>query len=127
MESTSASDSHQFGFPQQAESHQLGFLQQAESEQLDFSQQTPSRKPRLTEAEKKANHVTSEQKRRQKIRDAYLRISRIVPGAEGKERSEEALLRLYLAYVRHLKEQRELLIGLVESQGGFVEDELRQI
>lgn len=127
MESSLPSDSHQFGFPQQAEPGQLGFLQQAESDQLDFPPQNPSRKPRLTEAEKKANHVTSEQKRRQKIRDAYLRISRIVPGAEGKERSEEALLRLYLAYAKHLKEQRELLIQLVEAQGGVVEEELRQI
>ena len=90
-------------------------------------QQAVSRKPRLTEAEKKANHVASEQKRRQKIRDAYVRIARIVPGAEGKERSEETLLRLYLAYVKDLVEQRQRLIGMVESEGGFVEDELKQV
>lgn len=92
---------------------------------LPDHQQAMSRKPRLTEAEKKANHVASEQKRRQKIREAYARMARIIPGAEGKERSEEALLRLYLAYVKELKEQRQLLIGMVESEGGVVEDELR--
>lgn len=90
-------------------------------------QQAMSRKPRLTEAEKRANHVASEQKRRQKIRDAYLRISHIVPGAEGKERSEEALLRLYLDYVKNLTEQRQLLIRMVESEGAFVEDELKLV
>lgn len=89
------------------------------------SQPAMSRKPRLTEAEKKANHVASEQKRRQKIRDAYTRIARIVPGAEGKERSEETLLRLYLAYVKELMGRRQVLIGMVESEGGFVEDELK--
>lgn len=88
-------------------------------------QQAMSRKPRLTDAEKKANHVASEQKRRQKIRDAYKRIARIVPGAEGKERSEETLLRLYLAYVKELTEQRQRLIEMVESEGGRVEDELK--
>ena len=88
-------------------------------------QQAMSRKPRLTDAEKKANHVASEQKRRQKIRDAYTRIARMVPGAEGKERSEEALLRLYLAYVKELMERRQLLIGMVEDEGGVVEDELK--
>ncbi len=89
--------------------------------------QATSRRPRLSEAEKKANHVSSEQKRRQKIRDAYLRISKLVPGAEGKERSEEALLRLYLAYVRQLTERRQELIALVESQGGIVDDELKHL
>lgn len=88
-------------------------------------QQAMSRKPRLTDAEKKANHVASEQKRRQKIRDAYARIARMVPGAEGKERSEEALLRLYLAYVKELTERRQQLIGMVEDEGGVVEDELK--
>lgn len=88
-------------------------------------QHAMSRKARLTDAEKKANHVASEQKRRQKIRDAYKRIARIVPGAEGKERSEETLLRLYLAYVKELTEQRQLLIEMVESEGGTVEDELK--
>jgi heteromeric Ino2p/Ino4p transcription factor len=90
-------------------------------------QAPPPRKSRLSEAEKKANHVTSEQKRRQKIRDAYLRISQIVPGAEGKERSEEALLRLYLNHVRHLTDERRLLISLVEQEGGIVDDQSKQL
>lgn len=104
----------------------------ASSSEFPDSQPTSSppqaspRKPRLSEAEKKANHVSSEQKRRQKIRDAYLRISKLVPGAEGKERSEEALLRMYLANVKELTEQRHQLIDKVESEGGIVEDELKQ-
>lgn len=86
----------------------------------------PSKKARLTEAEKKANHVTSEQKRRAKIRDAYLRISQIVPGAEGKERSEEALLRLFLSHARQMTEERRHLVDQIEAEGGLVEDALRK-
>ncbi|EAQ90832.1 hypothetical protein CHGG_02767 [Chaetomium globosum CBS 148.51] len=45
-------------------------------------------KRRLTEKEKKANHLASEKKRREHIRDQFDRLSNIVPGLEGRARSE---------------------------------------
>lgn len=49
-------------------------------------------KPRLTEEEKKLNHIRSEKKRREAIRDGFNRLSDIVPGMEGKGRSEALVL-----------------------------------
>ncbi|KAG9714418.1 hypothetical protein KCU73_g16218, partial [Aureobasidium melanogenum] len=43
-------------------------------------------KPRLTEQEKKNNHIASEQKRRQAIREGFDRLAEIVPGMSGQGR-----------------------------------------
>lgn len=49
-------------------------------------------RPRLTDAEKKQNHIVSEQKRRAAIRQGYDRLAALVPGMEGLGRSEAAVL-----------------------------------
>lgn len=59
-------------------------------------------KPRLTEQEKKNNHIASEQKRRQAIRDGFDRLANIVPGMEGQGRSENLVLQ---ATIEHMKAQ----------------------
>jgi heteromeric Ino2p/Ino4p transcription factor len=57
-------------------------------------------KPRLTEQEKKNNHIASEQKRRQAIREGFDRLASIVPGMEGQGRSENLVLQSTLDYMR---------------------------
>lgn len=49
-------------------------------------------RPRLTEAEKKQNHIISEQKRRQAIRQGFDRLASMTPGMEGQGRSEATVL-----------------------------------
>lgn len=49
-------------------------------------------RPRLTDAEKKQNHIISEQKRRQAIRQGFDRLASLVPGMEGQGRSEALVL-----------------------------------
>ena len=45
-------------------------------------------RPRLTDAEKKQNHILSEQKRRQAIRMGFDRLAAMTPGMHGLGRSE---------------------------------------
>jgi len=48
---------------------------------------------RLTEQEKKSNHIASEQKRRMAIRWGFDKLTEIVPGLEGQGRSESIVLK----------------------------------
>ncbi|KIW08973.1 hypothetical protein, variant [Verruconis gallopava] len=59
-------------------------------------------KPRLTEEEKKSNHIASEQKRRQAIREGFDRLASLVPGMEGQGRSESLVLN---AAIQHMKDE----------------------
>ena len=57
-------------------------------------------KPRLTEQEKKNNHIASEQKRRQAIREGFDRLAEIVPTMSGQGRSEAVMLSATVTYMR---------------------------
>ena len=57
-------------------------------------------KPRLTEQEKKNNHIASEQKRRQAIREGFDRLAEIVPSMSGQGRSEAVMLSATVTYMR---------------------------
>jgi heteromeric Ino2p/Ino4p transcription factor len=62
---------------------------------------SPSKdKPRLTEQEKKNNHIASEQKRRQAIREGFDRLANTVPGMEGQGRSESLVLNATIEYMK---------------------------
>lgn len=82
-------------------------------------------KPRLTDQEKKNNHIASEQKRRAAIREGFDRLTELVPGLEGQGRSESIVLQKTVEFM-HLKlQERQNLIAEVESKGGRVDDSLR--
>ncbi|RQM05904.1 hypothetical protein DH86_00002230 [Scytalidium sp. 3C] len=83
-------------------------------------------KPRLSEHEKKANHIASEQKRRQAIREGFDRLTEIVPGLEGQGRSESIVLKKTVDFMRLQIEERKRLIERVEQLGGTVEDGMKQ-
>jgi len=83
-------------------------------------------KPRLSEHEKKANHIASEQKRRQAIREGFDRLTEIVPGLEGQGRSESVVLKKTVDFMRLQLEERKRLVERVEQLGGTVEDGLKQ-
>lgn len=96
-------------------------------------------KPRLTEQEKKSNHIASEQKRRQAIREGYDRVADITPGMKGQGRSEALVLNAAIEFAnrcvtsrvcscdtadalsREIAEQHRL-VAQAESQGINVDD-----
>ncbi|RKU43689.1 hypothetical protein DL546_000983 [Coniochaeta pulveracea] len=82
-------------------------------------------KPRLTEEEKKKNHIASEQKRRQAIREGFDKLTEIVPGIEGQGRSEGIVLQATVNYSREQIEERRRLIHMIESNGGTVDENLK--
>ncbi len=74
-------------------------------------------KPRLTEQEKKNNHIASEQKRRQAIRDGFDRLATIVPGMEGQGRSEAVVLQATTEFMREQLEERKRLLQSAKEIG----------
>ncbi|EIE83257.1 hypothetical protein G6F46_009190 [Rhizopus delemar] len=80
------------------------------AEVADKESPTPKkeRKPRkaphelLTDAEKKANHIASEKKRRQNIRLGFDQLIEIVPSLTQGNRSEAFILQKSVDHIRHL-------------------------
>ncbi|KAG0306931.1 hypothetical protein BGZ99_001634, partial [Dissophora globulifera] len=60
----------------------------------------------LTEAEKKANHIASEQKRRQNIRVGFDSLVEIVPTLSDCHRSEAVILQKSVDYIHRLMNQK---------------------
>lgn len=82
-------------------------------------------KPRLTEQEKKSNHIASEQKRRAAIREGFDRLTELVPGLEGQGRSESIVLNKTVEFMRLKLQERQELIAEIESRGGRIDETLR--
>ncbi|KAF4302190.1 hypothetical protein SLS57_005155 [Botryosphaeria dothidea] len=74
-------------------------------------------KPRLTEEEKKNNHIASEQKRRQAIRQGFDRLASIVPGMEGQGRSEAIVLEHTVKYMREQYAEQQRLVDAARAKG----------
>lgn len=82
--------------------------------------QSPSNaadRPRLTEAQKKENHIRSEQKRREAIREGFDRLAAIAPGMEGQGRSEAVVLEATIKYMREKIMERQKIIADAKAQG----------
>lgn len=82
-------------------------------------------KPRLTEQEKKTNHIASEQKRRAAIREGFDRLTELVPGLEGQGRSESIVLKKTVDHMRSQLQERHQLIAEIENRGGRIDEALR--
>jgi heteromeric Ino2p/Ino4p transcription factor len=80
-------------------------------------------KPRLTAQQKRDNHINSESKRRDTIRDKFDRICEIVPGLEGKGRSEGVVLEQTNVFIDQQLVARRMMIAAIESLGGTVDPE----
>lgn len=83
-------------------------------------------RPRLSEQEKKNNHITSEQKRRAAIREQFDRLTDLVPGLEGQGRSEGLVLTKVVEFARKKLEEKRLLEEEVEARGGTVDREYKK-
>ncbi|KAK0730619.1 hypothetical protein B0H67DRAFT_42451 [Lasiosphaeris hirsuta] len=82
-------------------------------------------KPRLTEEEKKQNHIASEKKRRQAIRNGFDRLTELIPGLEGQARSEGVVLRKTVEYIKSELEERNRLLKECDQRGIEVGDKHR--
>lgn len=69
----------------------------------------------LTEAEKKANHIASEQKRRQNIRVGFDSLVEIVPTLSDCHRSEAVILQKSVDYIHRLLNQKSELKNRVRE------------
>ncbi|KAK9470956.1 uncharacterized protein V1510DRAFT_421597 [Dipodascopsis tothii] len=79
----------------------------------------------LTAEEKKANHIVSEQKRRQAIREGFDRLTDLVPGlTKAQSRSEAIVLQKALAFLRSELDEYEELRTKIVSLGGEIPAEL---
>ncbi|KAK9237527.1 hypothetical protein V1525DRAFT_403853 [Lipomyces kononenkoae] len=81
----------------------------------------------LTLEEKKANHIVSEQKRRQAIRDGFDRLTEIVPGlTRSQGRSEAIVLQKTVAFLKNELEEHRNLVQRIAELGGVIPPDLEQ-
>lgn len=76
-----------------------------------------NKQARLTDAQKKANHIESERKRREAIREGFDRLSVIVPGMGGQGRSEAVVLANSVQYLLEEKHKRDEIKKVAMSRG----------
>ncbi|KAM9930510.1 hypothetical protein OXX59_000451 [Metschnikowia pulcherrima] len=83
-------------------------------------------KSNLTEGEKKAHHIASEQKRRENIRMEFDRIVNLTPDLTSQEsRSELNILTKSADYIESLKEENAVLVEKCRERGIHVPDNLK--
>lgn len=70
---------------------------------------SPAQKTRLTADQKKQNHIESERKRREAIRQGFETLSEIVPDSKGKASSEGVVLGNALQHIKNLQAKKDEL------------------
>ena len=80
-------------------------------------------KDRLTDAEKKQNHILSEQKRRQAIRQGFDRLAEMTPGMTGMGRSEANVLAHATAELKHQLAMKEIIKRKLMAKNPQVSDQ----
>ncbi|GAB7341861.1 hypothetical protein MBLNU457_g0180t1 [Dothideomycetes sp. NU457] len=87
-----------------------------------------SQKARLTDEQKKNNHNTSEQARRQAIREQFEQLANMMPGWEGKGASEAKVMEAAVGYLKEqLQKKGELNEKGVKLDGLLTESEFDKI
>lgn len=84
-----------------------------------------SSKPRLTAVQKNTNHKDAENKRRNAIRERFTDLSRMVPGAEGQERSEQVMLNKTTDFLRNMMEEQRQLESMADARGIHLDEDDR--
>ncbi|EME82836.1 uncharacterized protein MYCFIDRAFT_182649 [Pseudocercospora fijiensis CIRAD86] len=77
---------------------------------------TPA-KARLSDQQKKDNHITSEKKRREAIRAGFDKLSTLVPGMEGQARSEAIVLGATVQFMQDEIARRHTVTQLAINAG----------
>ncbi|KAJ4295744.1 hypothetical protein N0V88_004446 [Collariella sp. IMI 366227] len=82
-------------------------------------------RPRLTEEERKRNHIKSEQKRRAALRVRFEKLTTIVPDTEGQARSEGLVLNKTLDHIVDLMNDRRKMVQTLEARGISVDSKYK--
>ena len=97
------------------------------SQQTDHQQQQQRARELLTDEERRANHIASEQKRRNTIRNGFKELTDIIPTLKNINNSKSTILFKAVEYVKHLEKRnrglREKLASLqlrLEVEGRMV-------
>ncbi|KAJ2443679.1 Transcription factor [Coemansia sp. RSA 2424] len=98
-----------------SEAVDLAMTSSAASAKIRAARVTKKKGELLTEDEKKANHIASEQKRRQNIRTGYDQLIQIVPTLTPSQRSEALILQKTVEYIKYLLMEREILEGQLKD------------
>lgn len=85
-----------------------------------------SAKERLTDNQKKTNHIESEKKRREAIRRNFERLSHIVPNMEGQARSEAIMLEATVKYIE-LELQKKAAIQRLALERGWTQEQINEV
>ena len=72
---------------------------------------------RLSETQKKQNHIESEKKRREAIRAGFEKLAKIIPECEGQARSEAVVLQRTVTYLKEQLERKEELREKAHESG----------
>ncbi|ODV75041.1 Ino4p CYBJADRAFT_161516 [Cyberlindnera jadinii NRRL Y-1542] len=92
----------------------------------DVKPQDTKRTPHLTDEQKKKNHIESEQKRRKAIREAFERLTELVPELSPEHsRSEILVLSKSADYLKELHVEHQTLLRLLRDKGIQVPPELQ--
>lgn len=88
-----------------------------------MSDTTPPKTERLTDAQRRNNHIQSERQRREAVRNGFNQLSEIVPGMEDQGKSEVRVLGATVDYItEQLKlreEYKQKCMALGMSEGDF--------
>ena len=87
----------------------------------DASSPLNPHKGRLTDAEKRQNHIASEKKRRDAIRAGFDKICDIVPDMKGQGRSEAIVLQATVAFMKEQVAKKEQLKKIAVDEKGWTE------
>lgn len=105
----------------QQQQHARKSRQRKESSAEPVPKKRGGKRDQLTEAEKRANHIHSEQKRRNQIKNGFDTLTEMVPELKGGGFSKSAVLQHAAVYVASLKggnqKLREMLMELEERNG----------
>jgi hypothetical protein len=88
--------------------------------QQPSSPKSPSSTPaktRLTNEQKKKNHIESEKKRRDAIRAGFDRLADVVPNMQGQGRSEAVVLQHTVAFMKGMIAKREAIDRIAHANG----------
>ncbi|KAI9021582.1 Myc-type, basic helix-loop-helix domain-containing protein, partial [Phycomyces nitens] len=72
-----------------------------------LSKRTKPNRDLLTEDEKRANHIASEQKRRNTIRSGFKDLTDIIPTLKNINNSKSTVLFKAVDYIRHLEKRNK--------------------
>jgi hypothetical protein len=84
----------------------------------DSEREARKKKENLTMDQRRVNHINSEQKRRDQIKEGYADLERLVPGLRGLNASKSAALKYTAEYIVNLEQGNKAISKLLYAEDG---------